>query len=282
MKNEWISVAILMDGCRLGRQSAGCRPALWLWASALTAAGAIEAAAQSGVRHLTLIPTDTFPMDRSDEASTVLFQFLRSHGETFRHLSLRFSAHGELSCLPAQLFKTSCTQCIGVIPRAWHGAVALLGCSGRRDLLRVAKELAAEVKAGCQPSHLTGTDSAAPGHREPTAGRSHCVHGGEAKTRPTHSPLSPRMLSLHLRTACGRTFTAEDLQHALADFGYRERRLARLQHRSKVRRPGKLRLFRSHAFRASQSSVVVPGVLAKLPCPGKPAPPSIVTQSPFW
>lgn len=228
MKKRADHVAILMDGCRLWSTERGLSPSSGLWASALTAAGAIEAAAQSGVRHLTLIPTDTFPMDRSDEASTVLFQFLRSHGETFRHLSLRFSAHGELSCLPAQLqnklhaMQTASSHELGM------GLSLLLGYSGRRDLLRVAKELAAEVKAGRLPAEAISP--ALIQQRLATASLPPVdliVYTGRGQDLADALTFESAYAEFAFAHCLWPDFTAEDLQHALADFGHRERRFGK-------------------------------------------------------
>lgn len=228
MKKRADHVAILMDGCRLWSTERGLSPSSGLWASALTAAAAIEAAAQSGVRHLTLIPTDTFPMDSSDEASTVLFQFLRSHGETFRHLSLRFSAHGELSRLPLELQNKLSAMQAASAHELGMGLSLLLGYSGRRDLLRVARELAAEVKAGRLPA-----DAISPTliqQRLVTASLPPVdliLYTGRGQDLADALTFESAYAEFGFAHCLWPDFTPQDLQHALADFGLRERRFGK-------------------------------------------------------
>lgn len=228
MKKRADHIAILMDGCRLWSTERGLSPSSGLWASALTASATIEAAAQNGVRHLTLIPTDAFATDVSEEASTVLYQFLRSHGETFRHLSLRFSAHGELSRLPLALQQKLHTMKNASAKELGMGLSLLLGYSGRADLLRVARELAAEVRAGKLPAEAISptlieqrliTSSLPPVDLIIYTGRGQ--HLSDALT------FESAYAEFAFAPCLWPDFAPEDLQQALADFGHRERRFGK-------------------------------------------------------
>ncbi len=225
MKKRADHVAILMDGCTVWSSRRNLSPTSGLWASALAAASTIESAAQSGIRHLTLVPTDSFPLTGNSEAGLVISQLLRSHADTFRHLSLRFSARGELTQLPADLQQRLSAMETATAHELGMNLTLLLNYSGRRDILRVARDLASEVKAG-----RLSAESISPAliqKRLVTAalpGVDLIVYTGQSHRLADALTFESAYAEFAFTDCLWPDFTPSDLQGALADFGHRERR----------------------------------------------------------
>lgn len=228
MKKRADHVAILMDGCTAWSTEHRVSPTSGLWASALAAASTIESAAQSGVRHLTLIPSDSFPITGSSEAGTVVAQLLRSHADVFRHLSLRVSILGELHRLPSDLrnqlsaIQHSTAQELGMT------LTLLVGYSGHRDLLRVARELACEVKSGQLPDQAISP--ALIQKRLVTAqlpGVDLIIYTGKSHRLADALTFESAYAEFAFTDCEWPDFTPAHLQAALGDFGHRERRFGK-------------------------------------------------------
>jgi len=238
MKKRADHVAILMDGCTLWSSERHLSRESGLWASALAAASTIESAAHSGIRHLTLIPTDSFPLYSSGEASTVLTQLLRSQAETFRHLSLRVSAIGELSRLPTDLQHKLDAMHSATSHELGMNLTLLLGYSGRRDLLRVASELAVEVKAGRLPA--SAISPALIQQRLSTSALPPVdliIYTGRGQRLADALTFESAYAEFAFTHCLWPDFTASDLQQALADFGHRERRFGKTSAQLQTSRP---------------------------------------------
>ena len=225
MKKRADHVAILMDGCTVWSTRRNLSPTSGLWASALAAASTIESAAQNGIRRLTLIPTDSFPLTEGSEAGLVISQLLRSHADTFRHLSLRFSALGELLRLPADLQQRLSTMEQATAHELGMNLTLLLGYSGRRDILRVARELVSEVKVGKLPAHAISP--ALIQKRLVTAALPDVdliVYTGQSYCLADALMFESAYAEFAFTDCLWPDFTPSDLQGALADFGHREKR----------------------------------------------------------
>lgn len=228
MKKRADHVAILLDGCSLWASERGLGQSAGLWASALACASTIESAAQSGIRHLTLVPADGEPLTEGGEASTVVTQLLRSHADTFRHLSLRFSALGEMARLPPDLQHKLRAMEQATAHELGMQLTLLLGYSGRRDLLRVARELAIEVRAGRLPAQAISPSLIQ--QRLVTAALPPVdliIYTGRGQRLADALTFESAYAEFAFTDCLWPDFTPADLQQALGDFGHRERRFGK-------------------------------------------------------
>ena len=139
-------VAIVMDGCAEWAQRGGQDAKQSLLAGARATVATITAAQDLGLRYLTLLPGK----ERIEPALSwhMLAEALRTYGDDLRRRGLRLFTVGELSKAPEEVRRP-----LAALHAASEGNTGMqvslaLGYSGRADVVRVARQLAAAVAAG--------------------------------------------------------------------------------------------------------------------------------------
>jgi undecaprenyl diphosphate synthase len=153
-------VAVIMDGNgRWAKQKGGLR--IFGHQSAITAVReTVEAAAEAGVRYLTLYAFSTENWSRPAHEVMALMQLLvhtiRKETPTLLKNSIKLQAIGQIENLPASCQK----ELAEAIELTKHGSrttlLLALSYSGRWDLTQAAQRMATEVAAGrLQPEQIT-------------------------------------------------------------------------------------------------------------------------------
>jgi undecaprenyl diphosphate synthase len=220
-------VALAMDGCAEWAQRGGHDEHASLHAATHAALETIQAAQALGVRYLTLLPA----RERIDPALqyTVLAAALRSHGSALLRRGLRLAAVGDQATAPPEV-----RQLLAELHKASEGNTGMqvslaLGYSGRGDVVRAARQLAAAVAAGrllpeaITPESiqrlLTTVNLPEPDLIIRTGGRRRLV---DALT------FEGAYAELFFTSVLWPDFTPAELQRALADYGQRERRYGKI------------------------------------------------------
>ncbi|WP_026880414.1 isoprenyl transferase [Hymenobacter norwichensis] len=145
-------VAVIMDGNgRWAKQKGGLR--IFGHQSAITAVrDTVEAAAEMGVRYLTLYAFSTENWSRPAHEVTALMQLLvhtiRKETPTLLKNSVRLQSIGQIDSLPASC-QRELSEAIELTKHCSRMTLVLaLSYSGRWDLTQAARRLAADVAAG--------------------------------------------------------------------------------------------------------------------------------------
>jgi undecaprenyl diphosphate synthase len=139
-------IAIVMDGCAEWAQRQGLAPKESLLAGARAAYETILAAQDLGLRYLTLLPGK----ERIEPALSwrMLGEALQTYGEDLRRRGLRMVTVGEPAQAPDEVRRMlTALRTTSADNRGMQVNLAL-GYSGRGDVVRVARQLAAAVAAG--------------------------------------------------------------------------------------------------------------------------------------
>lgn len=153
-------VAVIMDGNgRWAKQRGGLR--VFGHQSAITAVrDTVEAAAELGVKYLTLYTFSTENWNRPALEVTALMQLLvhtiRQETATLLKNSIRLQAIGDISSLPASC-RRELAEAIELTKNGSRMTLLLaLSYSGRWDLTQAAQRMAADVASGrLQPANIT-------------------------------------------------------------------------------------------------------------------------------
>jgi undecaprenyl diphosphate synthase len=220
-------LAIVMDGCAEWASHHGHDEKQSLLAGAHAAVATITAAQELGVRYLTLLPG----RERIAPALSwqMLAEALRTYGDDLRRRGLRLGTVGELGQVPEPVRRS-----LAALQAASEGNTGMqvslaLGYSGRGDVVRVARQLAAAVAAGRMTpeaitpeliqQQLVTVNLPEPDLIVRTGGRRRLV---DALT------FEGAYAELFFSAALWPDFSPVELQRALQNYAQRERRFGKI------------------------------------------------------
>ncbi|HRI53316.1 MAG TPA: polyprenyl diphosphate synthase [Pseudomonadota bacterium] len=220
-------VAIVMDGCLQWGQRGGHDARESLLAGARATYETITAAQDLGLRYLTLLPGK----ERIAPALAweLLAEALHTYGDGLRRRGLRLLPVGELTTAPDEVRRMLAALHAESAGSSGMQVSLALGYSGRGDVVRVARQLAAAVAAGRLAPEaitpeaiqrlLTTVNLPEPDLIIRTGGRRRLV---DALT------FEGAYAELFFSAALWPDFSAAELQRALLDYAQRERRFGKI------------------------------------------------------
>ncbi len=220
-------LAIVMNGCAEWALRCGQDEKQSLLAGAHAAVATVAAAQEQGVRYLTLIPG----RERIAPALSwqLLAEALRTYGDELRRRGLRFLTLGDLGAVPEAVRRPLLALQAATEGNSGMQVSLALGYSGRGDVVRVARQLAAAVAAGrLAPEAITPeviqrllvtVNLPEPDLIIRTGGRRRLV---DALT------FEGAYAELFFSAALWPDFSPVELQRALQDYAQRERRFGKI------------------------------------------------------
>lgn len=220
-------VAIVMEGCADWTQRCGQDLKDGLLAGARAAYETITAAQDLGLRYLTLLPSK----ERIDPelAWRMLSESLRTYGDELRRRGMRFCAVGDVMSAPEPVRRQLAALRAASAGGAGMQVSLALGYSGRGDVVRAARQLAAAVAAGrLLPEAITPESIqrllATVSLPEPDL----IIRTGGGRRLVDALTFEGAYAELFFSTALWPDFTAAELQRALLDYAQRERRFGKI------------------------------------------------------
>lgn len=220
-------IAIVMEGCADWAERCGQDLEGSLLAGARAAYETITAAAALGVHYLTLLPGK----ERIDPelAWRMLAQVLQTYGDDLRRRGLRLSAVGDFVAVPEPVQRQLATLRAASAGNSGMQVSLALGYSGRGDVVRVARQLAAAVAAGRLSPEAITPDSiqrllATVSLPEPDL----IIRTGGGRRLVDALTFEGAYAELFFSSALWPEFSAAELQQALLDYGQRERRFGKI------------------------------------------------------
>ena len=220
-------IAIVMEGCADWAERGGRDPEEALLTGARVAYETITAAQDLGLRYLTLLPGKE--RIAPELAWRMLAQVLHTYGEDLRRRGLRLSAVGDLLAVPEPVQRQLTALRTASAGSAGMQVSLALGYSGRGDVVRVARQLAAAVAAGRLLPEAITPDSiqrllATVSLPEPDL----IIRTGGGRRLVDALTFEGAYAELFFSTALWPDFSATELQRALHDYGQRERRFGKI------------------------------------------------------
>lgn len=220
-------VAIVMEGCADWAQRGGQDLKAGLLASARAAYETITAAQDCGLRYLTLLPGK----ERIDPelAWRMLAEALRTYGEELRRRGLRLCAVGDVMSAPEPVARQLAALRTASAGSSGMQVSLALGYSGRGDVVRAARQLAAAVAAGrllpesITPESIKGL-LATVSLPEPDL----IIRTGGGRRLVDALTFEGAYAELFFSPSLWPEFSAAELHRALLDYAQRERRFGKI------------------------------------------------------